>query len=73
VIKSIKEIVREQLNAGKSVAVKKYRDAVLPIYGVEKNGRPSLVGTYFILEDKSEKYLITAAHVIDEIARAIAL
>ncbi len=64
-IKTFKEIVREQLEAGVNAASEKYKEAVRPIYGVDRNGRPSHIGSCFLLEFQSKKYLITAAHVID--------
>lgn len=64
-IKISKEIIREQLESGANSAALKFRGAVLPIYGVDRNGRPSHIGSCFLFQDDGKKYLITAAHVID--------
>lgn len=64
-IKTFKEIIREQLETGANVASEKYKESVRPIYGVDRNDKPSHIGSCFLLEFKDKKYLITAAHVVD--------
>jgi hypothetical protein len=39
--------------------------AVRPMYGATKHGLPVQIGTCTLLKIKGERYLITAAHVID--------
>jgi hypothetical protein len=65
VIKDFKEIIREQLEAGSSAASEKFKRAVLPVYGTDRNGKPTHVGTCFLVEIDCKRYLITAAHVLD--------
>ena len=65
VIKTFKEIIREQVEAGSSAASEKYKRAVLPIYGTDRNGKPAHVGTCFLVEIDGKKHLVTAAHVLD--------
>jgi hypothetical protein len=66
VVKSYQDIVREQIDNGSTNAGKKYRDSIRPIYGSEDNGRPVHIGTCVLVEIRGCRYLITAAHVIDE-------
>ena len=64
-VKPIKEIVRQQMEDGASAAQKLFRQAIRPIYGVDRASRPEHIGSSFLLEYKGLKYLITAAHVLD--------
>src|SRR5450759_4511530 len=65
-IKSVNEIVREYVESAVNSAKKKYNRAVMPIYGQDEMERLYHIGTCFLLEYRHEKYLITAAHVIDD-------
>ena len=52
---------------GVSAAMAKYRGTVHPLYLVDRNGRPAHCGTCFGLEIQGVKYLVSAAHVVDDI------
>ncbi|MBJ6750976.1 trypsin-like peptidase domain-containing protein [Geomonas anaerohicana] len=65
-VKSYKEIVHEQIKNGAANAGKKYKNAIRPIYGSEENGKPVHIGTCVLVEIGGKRYLITAAHVVDE-------
>jgi hypothetical protein len=65
-IKTAKEIIRRLIEDGANAASEKYRDAVRPIYGHDRKFGLCHIGSCFILEYKQQKYLITAAHVVDE-------
>ena len=64
-IKTLQEIVRERLKESSEAAVKRFRDAVKPIYGVTSRGYPDQIGSALLLELDGGRFLLTAAHVID--------
>lgn len=64
-IQTFKEILAEHLENGVNSAKEKFREAIRPIYGADEKGRPKFIGTCFFIEYKNSKYLITAAHVVD--------
>lgn len=45
-----------------------YRLAIKPIWGATKNGDPLHIGSATLMQVDDKKYLVTAAHVIDESA-----
>lgn len=67
-IVSVGEAIRNHLEGCVAAAVAKYSAAIHPIYRADRNGRPTLFGTCFGLELNGRKYLVTAAHVVDDIA-----
>lgn len=52
--------------AATAAASKKYKCTTMPIYGSDKNYNPYHIGTCFILDIEGYKYLVTAAHIVDE-------
>ncbi|WP_155835114.1 hypothetical protein [Herbaspirillum sp. RV1423] len=52
----------EQVSAD---AVGKFTFAVYPVYAFVETGDPELLGTCFAIEYRNRKFLVTAAHVID--------
>lgn len=64
-IKTTNEIVRERMNECVDFLSEKYLKSVRPIYGSSELGKPEHIGSCVLLEINKEKYLITAAHVID--------
>lgn len=69
IILSIGDAVRAHLEEGVAAARAKFGPAVHPIYRAHRNGRPTLFGTCFGLALDGQRYLVTAAHVVDEIAK----
>jgi len=65
-IKTFTEVVREQINNGSTNAGKKYKNAIRPIYGCDDKGKPLHIGTCVLVKIRGCRYLITAAHVVDE-------
>jgi hypothetical protein len=63
IIKTINEVVREQINAITDTAKDRYKDSIRPLYAGEY---PRGIGSCFFLKVASENFLITAAHVLDE-------
>lgn len=68
-IVSPEEAVRAHLEATVAAARAKFRRSVYPIYRADRNGRPTLFGTCFGLDLDGRRYLVTAAHVVDDIAK----
>lgn len=57
--------IREKVAFAVDAALQKYKDSIFPIYGVRKGGIPDHIGSAFIIQISQQKFLITAAHVID--------
>ena len=57
--------MREKMNECVSSLSEKYLKSVRPIYGASESKKPEHIGSCVLLEINKEKYLITAAHVID--------
>lgn len=53
-----------------TASVQAFHHAIYPIYAFRDNDDPTLVGTAFAIEYKDARYLISAAHVIDNIEKA---
>jgi hypothetical protein len=64
-IKSIPEIVRERMDECVESLSAKFLPAVRPIYGSTEQGLPNHIGTCTLLHIDDDRYLVTAAHVID--------
>ncbi len=64
-IKTVKELAWERMNECTDILAKKYLMSVKAIYGAKENGRPEHIGSCVLLEHKKKKYIVTAAHVID--------
>ena len=64
-IKSARQGLEDRISETAETAYQKYRRAVQPIYGT-KAGVPAHVGTCFFLKVGVERYVVTAAHVVDE-------
>ena len=65
-IKSITEITSERMNQCTDELGVKYLRSVRAIYGSTENGKPTHIGSCVAIEYNYQKYLITAAHVLDE-------
>jgi hypothetical protein len=68
-ILSTEEAVRAHLEESVAAASAILGAAVQPIYRADRNGRPTLFGTGFCLALGGRKYLVTAAHVVDDILK----
>lgn len=68
-IVSTSEAIRDHLESTVAAAKARFRRAVHPIYRADRNGRPTLFGTCFGLDLDGRRYLVTAAHVVDDIAK----
>jgi hypothetical protein len=64
-IKTIQEITRERMDEYSESVSAKFLPAVRPIYGSTGKARPEHIGTCTLLHLGEDKYLVTAAHVID--------
>ena len=64
-LKAAAQGLEDRITAIAERAYKKYRKAVHPIYGV-KGENPAHIGTCFFLKVGAHRYVVTAAHVIDE-------
>jgi hypothetical protein len=64
-IKSARQGIEDRISEVAERAYEKYRQAVLPIYGT-KRGTPAHIGTCFFLRVDTQRYVVTAAHVVDE-------
>jgi hypothetical protein len=64
-LKAAAQGLEDRITAIAERAYKKYRKAVHPIYGV-KGESPAHIGTCFFLKVGAHRYVVTAAHVIDE-------
>jgi hypothetical protein len=65
VIKTLSELSKEHINNCSDELASKYLKSVRAIYGSTKSGKPDHIGTCVAIIYRGEKYLITAAHVID--------
>jgi hypothetical protein len=66
IVKSIGEIVRERMTECTDAGAQQFIGSIRPIYGSTENGNPIHIGTCILLQIENLKYLLTAAHVIDE-------
>lgn len=64
-VKTINEIARERLAECTESVSAQFLPAVRPIYGT-KRGEPDQIGSCTLVAIRDIKYLVTAAHVIDE-------
>lgn len=64
-IKTVGELTRERMNKCSDALAQKYLLSVRAIYGATENGKPDHIGSCVLLEYQGEKFLVTAAHVID--------
>lgn len=60
------QAIRERINACADVGADQFRKSVRPIYGVNPRGIPELIGSGVLFDIGGKRYVITAAHVIDE-------
>lgn len=65
-IKSLNELALERLVECQNKLTQRFISSVRSVYGARKNGNPEHIGSCVIIEYNGEKFLITAAHVIDE-------
>ena len=65
IIKSPLEAVREKMHECADVLAVKFVDSVRPVYGSNNQGRPRHIGSCLLVSINDEKYLVTAAHIID--------
>lgn len=65
VIKTLSELSKEHINKCSGEIASKYIKSVRAIYGSTDKGRPVHIGSCVVIEYRDEKYLITAAHVLD--------
>lgn len=65
-IKTLSELALERVNKCSDELAKKYLKSVRAIYGSTEHGSPVHIGSSVAIIYKEEKYLITAAHVLDE-------
>lgn len=66
IVKSMGEFVRERMNECTNAGAQQFISSIRPIYGSSENGNPIHIGTCLLMEIENHKYLLTAAHVIDE-------
>ena len=67
IIKLLPDFTRERMNDCSDVLAKKYLKSVGSIYGSTERGDPNHIGSCVAVELDGCRYLITAAHVIDEL------
>jgi hypothetical protein len=60
------ELVREKLDKAADSGADQFIAAIKPIYGASDHGRPEHIGSGLLLLWKEKRYLVTAAHIIDE-------
>ena len=65
-IQTLKEAARAFLSEASQTAVRRFRDAVRPIYGATAKGEPDHIGSAVLLNLDGTKCLLTAAHVLDQ-------
>ncbi len=58
--------IRERVEKAMDSTSKSFMDSIRPIYGIGCNGKLEHIGTCLLINWKSQRLLITAAHVIDE-------
>lgn len=61
-IVTIPDIFKEKVDR----AELKYNNSIRPIYGTDKRGTPNQIGTCTFISLDNHKFLLTAAHIIDE-------
>lgn len=65
-IRTLGEVARERIVECAEAARARFREAILPIYGALEDGRPDQWGSATLIEVDERRYLVTAAHVLDE-------
>ncbi len=65
IFNSINEIVREKMNKCVEVGTEQFISSIRAIYGSTERDNPIQIGTCILLQVKQRKYLLTAAHIID--------
>lgn len=66
IIKTLPEFTFERMNKCTDELAPQFLKSVRAIYGSKHNGSPIHIGSCVAIEFKSKKYLLTAAHVLDE-------
>jgi hypothetical protein len=64
-IKTVNEAVRERMNECVEILARQFMSSVRPIYGSTEHEKPYHIGSCVLIEIDKNKYLVTAAHVID--------
>lgn len=65
-IKSVNEVVQEKMNECADAGAQQFHDSIRPIYGSTEEGNPNHIGTCILLSIGQKKYLLTAAHIIEQ-------
>jgi hypothetical protein len=65
-IRTLSELVREKLDQAADSGADQFITAIRPIYGASSHGRPEHIGSGLLLLWKGKRYLVTAAHIIDQ-------
>jgi hypothetical protein len=65
IVKPINEIVRERMNECADAGAQQFIKSIRAIYCSTEQGTPDHIGTCILVQVKQTKYLLTAAHVID--------
>ena len=64
-MKTLEEIISEELKEHANTAAKKFLQAVRPIYGASERSEPFHIGSCMLFKVAKYHFFITAAHVID--------
>ncbi|MBS8239747.1 MAG: trypsin-like serine protease [Marinobacter sp.] len=62
---TLRDIARERMNTCSDQLARKFLRSVRPIFGSTKHGEPEHIGSCVLVEFGGTKYVVTAAHVID--------
>lgn len=65
-IRTLGEVARERIAECADVARARFREAILPVYGALEDGRADQLGSATLIEIDERRFLVTAAHVLDE-------
>ena len=69
-IRTLREVARERIVECADAAREKFRESILPVYGIREDGRPEQWGSTTLLEIEGRRFLVTAAHVLDHAQRS---
>lgn len=66
-VKSVKEIIRERMDECADAGAEQFINAVRPIYGSDERENPFHIGSCILVAVNNNNFLITAAHIADEL------
>lgn len=68
-IETLKQTISRSIADHRKLAKAKFEPAIRPVYLTNQHSRPEHIGSCTLLQIRDTRYLLTAAHIIDDIAK----